>query len=139
MNDVHIPAVRKGPGNIWKVYCSGCRSTKCMEYDQTNWPPPLLVEYVEKQFVVSKKHPDTSHAIVQKMREGTLKAEILGLLTQPRHRWGLTDDQLEMKLNRSHQSVSGSRNNLVKNGLVMDSKRRRETRYGNEAIVWVKA
>jgi hypothetical protein len=49
---------------------------------------------------------------------------------------GLTVDQLEQILNRSHQSVSARVNELRDKGWVMDSGRRRKTRSGRKAIVW---
>lgn len=50
---------------------------------------------------------------------------------------GFTDDDLEIVLNRAHQSVSGSRNGLVKRGYLVNSGRIRVNRHGNEAIVWI--
>lgn len=49
---------------------------------------------------------------------------------------GLTVDQLEQLLNRSHQSVSARVNELRDKGWVVDSGERRKTRSGRSAIVW---
>jgi len=49
---------------------------------------------------------------------------------------GLTVDQLEQLLNRSHQSVSARVNELRDKGWVVDSGERRKTRSGRKAIVW---
>lgn len=50
---------------------------------------------------------------------------------------GLTVDQLEQLLNRSHQSVSARVNELRDKGWVRDSGFRRPTRSGRKAIVWI--
>lgn len=50
---------------------------------------------------------------------------------------GLSDDGLEFYTGRSHQSVSAARNRLMERGLIKDSGRRTQTRYKNEAIIWV--
>lgn len=49
---------------------------------------------------------------------------------------GLTVDQLEIQLSRSHQSVSARVNELRDKGWVRDSGQRRKTRSGRKAIVW---
>lgn len=49
---------------------------------------------------------------------------------------GYTDEQLERRLNRPHQTVSSARNWLVNNGWVRDSGERRPTRNGRMAVVW---
>lgn len=50
---------------------------------------------------------------------------------------GLTDDQMETRLRRSHQTVSSARNWLVEAGWVRDSGQRRKTRSGRMAVVWM--
>lgn len=50
---------------------------------------------------------------------------------------GLTDDQMENRLSRPHQTVSSARHWLVEAGWVRDSGHRRKTRSGREAVVWV--
>ena len=52
-------------------------------------------------------------------------------------RYGCTDDELEQDLNMPHQSVSPRRRELVLAGKVEDSGRRRKTRSGRQATVWV--
>lgn len=49
---------------------------------------------------------------------------------------GLTCDQVEVKLNRSHQSISARVNDLMSKGWIMDSGLRRLTRSGRKATVW---
>lgn len=49
---------------------------------------------------------------------------------------GLTDDQMEKRLGRPHQTVSSARNWLVEAGWVRDSGQRRKTRSDRMAVVW---
>jgi hypothetical protein len=85
-------------------------------------------------FRVSRRHPGTSKAISDKVADGTMQAEALTLIRE----WGgLTDDELETRMGRTHQSVSATRNTLMRKGKVADSGLRRKTRSGNDAIVWV--
>jgi hypothetical protein len=51
-------------------------------------------------------------------------------------REGPTDYELEATLARSHQSVSGGPRRCAIDGLVEDTGRRRENRFGNNTIVW---
>jgi hypothetical protein len=90
------------------------------------------------EFRVRKNAPDTSHAIVSKMREGTLQHDVLMLFINlaVAGGGGATDDDIEAALGRSHQSVSGARNTLVRKGYLEDSGLRRPNRYGNMAIRW---
>jgi hypothetical protein len=85
-------------------------------------------------FRVSRKHPGTSKAIVSAIREGSVQDRVLAkIMSYPA---GLTDDDIEQLLGRSHQSVSAARNHLVKRGYVWDSGLRRRNRWNNLAVVW---
>lgn len=87
---------------------------------------------------VGMDHPDTAQRMQDKTvgEAGTLRRAIHQAVKVTKQS-GLTDDDLEQMLERSHQSVSGARNTLMKDGLVVDSGRRRKNRYGNDSIVWV--
>lgn len=88
-------------------------------------------------FHVRKDAPDTSRAVSEKMRAGTLQADVLqALINKSAVYGGATDDELERFLGRSHQSVSGARNALVRKGYAVDSGERRMNSHGNMAIVW---
>lgn len=50
---------------------------------------------------------------------------------------GLTDDEGEVALRLPHQAYSARRRGLVLEGLVEDSGRRRRTRHGRSAAVWI--
>jgi Mn-dependent DtxR family transcriptional regulator len=69
-------------------------------------------------------------------RSGTLRRDIFDLIQQ---HGGLTDDELEKMLHRSHQSVSGARSTLATDGWLKDSGHQRLNRYDNPAIVWIVA
>lgn len=50
---------------------------------------------------------------------------------------GMTVDQIEQTINRSHQSVSARVNELRNKGWIVDSGRKRLTRSRRSAIIWV--
>jgi hypothetical protein len=52
-------------------------------------------------------------------------------------RYGCSDDDLKWALGLRHQTASARRRELVLMGLVVDSSRRRTTRSGRKATVWV--
>ena len=86
---------------------------------------------------ISQNHPETSQQTLAMYigKTGTLREMVYNAI-DGRGVEGATDDELEIELARSHQSVSGARNTLMKDGLLEDSGLRRTTRYGNPAIVW---
>jgi hypothetical protein len=88
-------------------------------------------------FRVSRKHPGTSRAIVAAIREGSVQDQVLALFIDA-HRLGhgMTDDDVERSLGRSHQSVSAARNHLVKRGYITDSGETAKNRWNNDAVVW---
>jgi hypothetical protein len=88
-------------------------------------------------FRVSRKHPGTSKAIVAAIREGSVQDQVLAKFIYANHVGeGRTDDEIEVMLGRSHQSVSAARNHLVKRGYLTDSGKTRKNRWNNDAIVW---
>jgi len=50
---------------------------------------------------------------------------------------GATDDEIEVALGMRHQTASARRRDLVLSGLAKDSGKRRKTRSGRSATVWV--
>ena len=81
---------------------------------------------------VRRNAPETSKAVEPAL--GSLQAAVLYLIRHaPR---GLTDDELEKELARSHQSVSASRNTLARKGLIYAPGATRLNRYQNQAQVW---
>ena len=93
----------------------------------------------DAEFHVRRYAPDTSRAVAPRIREGSLQDDVLTLFVNLAHTGvaiGATDDDIEVALKRSHQSVSGARNTLVRKGYLVDSGERRPNRYGNMAIRW---
>lgn len=89
----------------------------------------------DAEFRVGRDAPATSKAVEPRIREGSLQERLLRLFDQ----WpqvGFTDDELETITGLTHQSVSACRNTLMRKGLIEASGFTRETRSGNEAIVW---
>jgi len=87
--------------------------------------------------------PETSRQVMDKIRAGSLGDHVLKLFftaslhPNPDTGEGWTDDELEQALNRSHQSVSAARNTLMRRGYVVATDERRNTRWGNPAVVYV--
>lgn len=85
--------------------------------------------------------PMTSHTAVKAMRSGTMKHKVFWLIASRTN--GLTDYETEQILMRTsalsgkHQSVSGARNRLMRDGYVEDSGKTRLTDSKSPAIVWV--
>jgi len=79
---------------------------------------------------------DTSRDAARKavLKAGTRRKEIFDLIAG--HEFGLTDDDIEVLTGLTHQSASGLRNSLMRDGLVVDSEMRRKNRRGNSSIVW---
>lgn len=80
---------------------------------------------------------DTSEAAADSVagETGSKRREILGLIREAPN--GMTDDEAEERTGWRHQTVSARRRELVLLGLVVDSGRRRKTRSGRAATVWV--
>lgn len=92
----------------------------------------------DAEFRVRKNAPDTSKAIVDKIRSSSLQAVMLRAFQMPTRAdgTGWTDDELEVYFQRTHQSVSATRNTLMRKGYVEPTEARRKTRSGNPAIVY---
>lgn len=67
-----------------------------------------------------------------KPHKGTMASKIVGALFKS----PMTDDELEVLLGMSHQSVSAGRRGLVKKGVVEPTGELRPTRSGRQAQVW---
>lgn len=115
--------------------CARCPMPQAHRIHQSATPPPA-----EVRAPVRASAPLTSHlaAAVATPRLGTFRAALLLAIAE---RPG-TDDELEVRLNRTHQSLSAARNGLM-NDLLIEPLRdergddvTRLTRQGNRAIVW---
>lgn len=83
-------------------------------------------------------HPPTSRAAAARAlpRSGSDRRRVYDLIAA-RGAEGATDDEIEVALGLPHQTASARRNGLRDDGWVADSGRRRPTRTGAEATVWV--
>lgn len=79
------------------------------------------------------KIQETSLAAYRSINRKTLVHQIVDCLRETN---GLTCDELELELARSHQSVSSAIRGGVKQGLISDGGLRRKTRSGRQAMVW---
>ena len=78
------------------------------------------------------KQTSVDAALKVKPKTGKKRARVHAyLLGRP-----ATDEEIEIALNMSGNTVRPTRGTLVKDGHVIDSGMRRLTRAGNEAIVW---
>lgn len=94
----------------------------------------------EAELRARRNAPETSRHATDKIRQGTISDMALGMFRYAaRHPevLGFTDDELEIGLGRSHQSVSAARNTLMRRGYVVATDERRQTRWGNPAVVYV--
>jgi hypothetical protein len=80
---------------------------------------------------------DTSKAAAD--AKGNARNDEERVLALLRHRGdeGATDDEIEVALGLIHQNASARRRGLVLQGFIKDSGKRRETRTGRDAVVWI--
>lgn len=81
---------------------------------------------------------DTSRQASQDIKDATasLRDRVFREIKDA-HVVGATDDELEKVLDMRHQTCSARRRELVLLGYIVDSGRRRRTRSGRSAIVWI--
>lgn len=94
----------------------------------------------ETRTTTGSDHPDTSQEAAAKVlpNSGTQRRTAYDLIVASKDR-GMTDDELERAMMKPHQSVSARRNELSADELILDSGKRRRTKSGHEATVWVAA
>lgn len=83
--------------------------------------------------------PQTSHAAAAWMKRyaGSVGVRVFREIVLAHHGgYGLTTEQVELRLKGKHQSISPRVTDLVRKGYIQDSGDRRETTSGHEAIVW---
>ena len=104
--------------------------------EATDRPDPTVDTYGKW----GKNSPDTSRAAAfrPELKSGTQRSKVLACL---KTRWleghdGLIDDELQEQLNMLARSENPRRGELVEMGYVKDSRARRKTVTGCEAIVW---
>lgn len=124
-----------GDERCWCVRCLAVPlARRCEAYVDGHGPlatPDTPTAYV------GGAHPDTARrmAAATLPRTGTLRRAVYDLIVAAGSR-GMSDDDLEVATGRTHQSVSGARNTLAADALIVDSGARRDNRYSNPVIVW---
>ena len=96
------------------------------DYDLYGGKPPHVAE------------SDTSEAAADAIAPiaTSLRARVFGRLGEMGE-YGCTDDELQVHLDLGSQTQTARRRELVLEGRVVDSCRKRRTRSGRNAIVWV--
>lgn len=121
---------------------SGSEGARCRRYEAVEKTPAEAAreKASTNKTVTGADHPDTSHeaAALTLPNSGTQKRSVYDLIAASKTR-GMTDDELESALNKSHQSVSARRNDLAGEKLIYDSGKRRRTKTGHPATVWLVA
>lgn len=116
-------------------WCATCKAYRKSDHEHplSLFDPVRAVD--DNTAYVGKNHPDTAQEMQRKAfpRSGSYRREIYDLL---KAREGLTDYELEDITGHPHQSASGARSMLKKDGWVRDSGKRRLNRFGNKVIVW---
>lgn len=82
--------------------------------------------------------PETQRqaAILSYYKTGSDRLRVLDAIARARDD-GLTDFEIEQAFEMKHQTASARRNDLRKDGWIIDSGKRRQTDTGREAAVWV--
>lgn len=92
---------------------------------------------------VGRGHPDTARraAVAGLPRSGSFRAEVFRWILCNYDR-GMTDDEIELKTGRPHQTVSARRKSLLDDGWIEPragadgTALTRQTRNGRDALVW---
>lgn len=82
--------------------------------------------------------PETQRqaAILAYYKTGSDRLRVLDAIARSRDD-GLTDFEIEQEFAMKHQTASARRNDLMKDGWIEDSGKRRETDTGSKAAVWI--
>lgn len=101
-------------------------------------PPVRTSKPLARLFVPHVRGSDTSKAAAESKSESAHTDETRVLLfIRDQGEWGATDDEIENRLGMLHQNASARRRGLVLKSAVKDSGKRRPTRSGRAATVWV--
>lgn len=131
----------------WEVLTDGktCSTCDFIEIVRADERAEVLARFRHGRSVNDRSVPltsrptDTQAGAARKavLKVGTRRKEIYDLIvTSPD---GMTDDEIEIATGYTHQSASGARNSLMRDGFIWDSGERRKNRRGNLSIVWKEA
>lgn len=81
---------------------------------------------------------DTSLAAAESIDAGKLCQLVYRTIYEKKLK-GITCDEIEVELGMRHQTASARVNDLMRGNHIIDSSKRRPTRSGRKAVVWVAA
>lgn len=127
----HIPEAEKPTAEAW--YLRQKAEMGAHSVQQGSKPSQPIDRNVT---VVGANHPDTSQRAAQKAlpNSGTVRRRVYDFVAS--REFGATDDEIEIALDKTHQSVSAARNTLMNDGWLVDSGEERMTRSNSPAKVW---
>lgn len=125
-----ICPVCKGTGKVWNDKMGTYVSCKKKEF---HLPDPG-----REEVKVANDAPGTSVAAAEAMlpRSGTARYKVLEFIFQRGER-GATDEEIMEGLHMSPNTARPRRNELMNDGWIEDSGKRRETAAHQDSIVWV--
>lgn len=120
----------------------GCWGTCCVEKAQVDRcheyrPRATTTTRVRAKPVGTAQGTSLADAIGS-LKQGTTRKAVFDIIRN-RGEHGATDDEVEAIMGRSHQTVSAARNTLSSDGLILATTKKRNTRYGQPATVWIVA
>jgi hypothetical protein len=102
---------------------------------EPTYRPRVTVPALDRQTTVAGRHHNSHEAARRALgRSGTQRVKIYELVKA--HPEGLTADDVQRLTGFPVNSVNPRVNELVNDGYLVDTGRRRETRYGVPATVW---
>lgn len=128
-----LPEPEPDPGRFLEPAERGrFRKVKVREHERTVRMPPVDAP----QTVAGKAETSKQAAKRALPRSGTDRRAVFEYVVRCGG-VGATDDEIERTLGMSHQSASARRNSLAADGWLVNSGRKRNTRTGSPAAVWV--
>jgi hypothetical protein len=102
-------------------------------------PPPRAATPDDNRVAIAFKAPPATSsqaASAALPKSGSIRRAVYDMIEASGHQ-GMTDDELERAMGKSHQTVSARRNGLMGDRLVCDSGLKRITRTKSPAVVWI--
>jgi hypothetical protein len=94
----------------------------------------------DDRFPPYQRGSDTSHNAAGEIhaKAPTLRALVFDRI-KASGGYGMTDDEIQIALGMLLQTETARRNELLNAGAIVDSGKRRKTRHGRPAVVWIEA
>ena len=115
------------------------REWDAMKAQSRRRPPPSVVQREAQQTAPYQPHSETSRAAAEVIAKGLglLQTQVLDCIAVQYRFSGATDEQIQEFCNMNPSTQRPRRIELLKAGLIRDSGRKRRTRSGRQATVWV--